>query len=192
MSQLLHSPISHDHLLRPLVVPRLISTGRLAPWRHRIAATRGLTFTATMRVIYRVHGYAADMRTNSAPARATRFTQRNILVFDVTDLPNRGPALNRHPPHLARRHAQLSIRALLCQQLRERARSPRHLAAFAGAQLNIMNLRAQRNIPNRQGISRQNVRVFAARNRLTYFQSHRSNDVTLLAIDISHQSNVGR
>ena len=55
-----------------------------------------------------------------------------------------------------------------------------------------MNLRAQRNVSNRQSISGQNVGIFSARDHPAYFQAHRSDDVTLLAIQVRNQRNIRR
>src|SRR6185436_11142492 len=107
MNQLLDSPISDDHLLRPLVLARLVTACRLAPGRHRIAAAGSLAFAAAMRVVHRVHRHAAYVRANALPTRSTSFTERNILVLNIADLAHRGPAFNRHAPHFARRHTQL-------------------------------------------------------------------------------------
>src|ERR1051326_2066456 len=49
MNQSLHSSISHDHFLRPLVVTRLIAARRLTPGCHRIATAGSLSFTTAVR-----------------------------------------------------------------------------------------------------------------------------------------------
>src|SRR5687767_5169410 len=107
--QLLNSPIPHNHFLSPLVVTRLVTAVRLPPGRHRIAAARGFSFTAAVRVIDRIHRDAAYMRSNSLPARATRFAERNVFVLDVADLSDSRATLDRHAPNFARRHAQLRV-----------------------------------------------------------------------------------
>src|SRR6185369_9260825 len=192
MIQLLDSPIPHNHLLRPLVMTRLVAARRLSPGRYRIAAAGSLAFTATMRMVYRVHRHTADVRTNSAPASTPGFAQRDVLVLDIANLPHRRAAFNRNAPHLTRRHTQLRVLAFLGEQLRERSGSPRHLSAFSGTQLDVVNLRAQRNVANRQSVSGKNIGIFTAGNHLADFQSDRGNDVALLAVDISNQSNARR
>src|SRR5271155_3002992 len=49
----------HDPLVGTLVVTGLVSAGRLAPWRYRMAAAARLALAAAVRVIHRIHGYAA-------------------------------------------------------------------------------------------------------------------------------------
>jgi hypothetical protein len=72
--QLFNSPISNNHLLCTLVVTRLISARRLAPWGHRISSAGSLSFAASMRVVHRIHRHAAHMWANAAPTGAAGFT----------------------------------------------------------------------------------------------------------------------
>src|SRR5690349_10668537 len=106
---LLDSPISHDHLLRALVVTRLITARRLTPGRHRITAAGSFSFTTAVRVIDRVHRDAAHVRTNSFPTRSTGLAQRNVFMLDIAHLAHSRAALNRHASNFPRRHAQLRV-----------------------------------------------------------------------------------
>src|SRR5690606_9707582 len=54
---------AHDELVGRLVGPCPHALGRLAPGRHRMTAARGAALAAAMRVIDRVHGHAAIVRT---------------------------------------------------------------------------------------------------------------------------------
>src|SRR3954471_9928994 len=89
-----HSSISDDHLLRSLVLARLVTACRLAPGRHRIAASGSLAFAAAMWVVHRVHRHAAYMWANALPTRSASFTERNILVLNITDLAHRRTTLD--------------------------------------------------------------------------------------------------
>src|ERR1700710_1640735 len=51
-----------NELVSRLIRTRLLALGRLAPWRHRMTATRGAAFAAAMRMVHRVHGDAAVVR----------------------------------------------------------------------------------------------------------------------------------
>src|SRR4051812_7759057 len=73
----------NDPLISPLVVPRFESTGRLSPRGYRMASTRGLTFTTTVRVIHRIHGDSAIVRLLAGPAGPARLAQRNVFVIDI-------------------------------------------------------------------------------------------------------------
>src|SRR6201991_3677431 len=66
-----------------LVRPRLLALGRLAPWRHRMTATRGAAFAAAVGMVDRVHGDAAVMRLAAEPAVAAGLADRNIHVIRI-------------------------------------------------------------------------------------------------------------
>src|SRR6266496_4294850 len=146
--QSLDSPISHNHLLSTLVPARLIAACWLSPGRYRISSAGRFAFASAMRMVYWIHGHTAHMRSDASPTCTSRFTQRNVLVLNVTDLAHRRSAFNRNSAHFTGRHTQLRVVAFLGQQLRERASRPRHLSAFARTQFDVVNLRAQRNVPN--------------------------------------------
>src|SRR5262245_20745459 len=107
MIQLLHSPISHDHFLSALVPASFVTAGRLSPGRYWIAPTGSLSFAATVRMIHRIHRHAANMRPNSFPTSTSRFTERNIFVFDIAHLTYGGATFDWYAPHFTGGHAQL-------------------------------------------------------------------------------------
>src|SRR5437588_8853682 len=113
-------------------------------------------------------------------------------MLDVAHLTDSRATLNRHAPNFAGRHAQLRIISFFGEQLRERPGGPRHLSALAGSQLDIMNLRTQRNIPNRQSVAGKNIGIFSAGDRFADFQTYRRDDVTLLAVNVSNECDVRR
>src|SRR5690242_13041078 len=153
MACLLRPAILQDHLLRALVAARLVTTSGLAPRRDRIAAARSLAFTTTVRMVHRVHRHAPDVRAQTLPARTAGLTERNVLVLDVADLAHRRFADERNTPHFTRWHTQLRVLAFLRDELRKRSCRTRHLPALAGTQLDVVNLRAERNIDQRQRVA---------------------------------------
>src|SRR4051812_41692279 len=102
VSELLLAAPAHDELIGPLVVPRLIATSRLAPRGYRMPSARSLSFTTTVRMIHRVHRNAPVMRTLAQPPRPSRLADRDVLVIDVADLPDRRHAILRDLARLAR------------------------------------------------------------------------------------------
>src|SRR6185369_7777633 len=150
------SPILQDHLLRALVAARLVTTRRLAPGRHRITSTGSLAFTAPVRVVNRVHRHATNLRTQTHPARTASLAERNVFMLDVADLAHRRSANERYTSHFTRRHTQLCVTAFLRHELREGSGGTRHLPALAGTKLDVVDLRAERDIDQRQGVARQN------------------------------------
>src|SRR5206468_163863 len=86
-------PRGHDEFRGGLVLARLLALGRLAPRGHRVAAAGGTAFAAAMRVIDRVHGDAAIVRTPTEPARAPGLADRGIHVIGVRHRANGGETL---------------------------------------------------------------------------------------------------
>src|SRR6266516_969699 len=78
----------HDELIGALVIARLVTQGRNAPQRHRVIPLHS-PFTATMRVIHRVHDDAADCRPDSHMPLAPCFSNRDVLMVEIADLTDR-------------------------------------------------------------------------------------------------------
>ena len=135
------SSIAQNHFLRPLITSRLVTARGLAPGRYWISTARSLALTTTMRMVYRVHRHAANMRPDSFPARATGLTVRNIFVLDVADLSDRRLANQRYASHFAGGHTQLGVTAFLCHELSKCAGGTSHLTTLARPQLDVVHLR---------------------------------------------------
>src|SRR6266568_8118846 len=116
--------IAQNHLLRALVMPRLITACRLAPGSYWISSARSLSFAAAVRVIHRIHRHAADLWPQAFPARPSGFPKRDILVLDIADLTDGCFANQRHATDLAGWHANLRVHPFLRDQLGESARRP--------------------------------------------------------------------
>ena len=65
---------------------------------------------AAKRMIDRVHGHATNLRPLAKPSVAARLADGNVLVLDIADLSDRGPALDvdHADTHDARRHQKAS------------------------------------------------------------------------------------
>src|SRR5688572_2323210 len=155
-------------------------------------AAGGLAFAAAERVIHRVHRDAAHVRPLAHPARAARLADRHVLVVDVADLAHRGEALDVDEPDLARRHLHRRIRAFLGDELYARSGRPRDLAALALLQLHVVDLRAERDVLERQAVARQDVHVRARHHRVADLEAERMQDVALLAVRVGHQRDARR
>ena len=129
----------HDEAIRALVVARLVALGRDAPRRHRVAAARGLAFTAAERVVDRVHRDAAHVRPLPEPAAAAGLADRHVLVIEVADLADRREALDVDLADLARRHLDRRVLAFLGHHLHARSGAARDLAALARPQLHVVH-----------------------------------------------------
>ena len=113
-------------------------------------------------------------------------------MLGVSNLSDGRHANHRHLANFARRHSQLCMIALFSDDLCKTTCGADHLAAFSGTQLNVMNLCTERDILDRQRVSRQNIGFFAAQDHRSDRQSERCENVTLFAIEIIDQGDVCR
>src|SRR5690606_7331231 len=74
---------AHDELVGRLVGPGLLALGRLAPGGHRMAAARGTSLAAAVRMVDRVHGDAAIVRATTQPARTAGLAEIDVAVVRV-------------------------------------------------------------------------------------------------------------
>src|SRR5215218_2165558 len=128
LPQPLFASALHDEPVRHLPVPRLVTLGRHAPRRDRMAAAGGLAFAAAERMVHRVHRDAAHVRLPAQPPSAAGLADRDVLVVDVADLADRRQAGRVDLANLARRHLHRGVLAVLGHQLHGGARAARDLA----------------------------------------------------------------
>src|SRR5262245_4638499 len=95
-----------DHAIGSLVVPGLEATRGLTPGGDRMAAARGATLAAAVRVIDRVHRDAAVVRLAAQMPGTPRLAERYVLVIEVAHLADRGLALYLHAPDFTRRELE--------------------------------------------------------------------------------------
>src|SRR5262249_19792100 len=130
---------AHDETVCALVVACLVAAGRLAPWRHRVAATRGLALTASVRMVHGIHSDATIHRTSSHPALASCFADGDVFVVQVSDLSNRRHAIDQYLAGLARRQLNQCILIFFGDKLSRASSRANHLCAFARPQLDVVN-----------------------------------------------------
>src|SRR5205823_12232678 len=184
---------SDDQLVGFLVLAaRALAERRDAPGRHRVAPALRLALAAAVGVVDRVHRRATYGRPLAPPAAPARLAARDVLVVDVADLPNGGAARERHPARLTRRQSQDAVALVLRDELHARAGRPRHLAALAGLQLDIVDECAGRDVRQRQRVPGLDV---CSRARFDYGadpQPSRSENVRLRAVRVVEQCDPGR
>src|SRR6185295_11781572 len=172
-------PSLNDEPVRVFPAARLVTLGRLAPRRHRVAAAGRLAL-------------AAAVRTLAEPAAAPRLADRHVLVIEVADLADRRQALDVDLANLARRHAHAGIVALARDELHRGAGAARNLAALARFQLDVVDLRAERDVLQRQAVARQDVDVGARDDGVAHLDAERLQDVALLAVRVRQQRDARR
>ena len=133
----------NDHLVAlSLLVARLVTERGLAPRGYRArTAYRGLALAAAVRMVVRVHNYAAHGRTDASVAGAACLAQVYVLLVYVGDLTYRSHAFNSYIANLAGRKSYLSELALFCHELSHVAGCTDELCAFAGMELDVVDER---------------------------------------------------
>ena len=151
---------------------------------------RALAFAAAVRVVAGVHNGTADRGFNSEIPRLTRFAEMNNLVFDVAYLSDSSSAFNGNESHFSGRHFQSRVSALFCHNLSRDSRRSRNLRASAGLKLDCVNYGTYGYIRKRESIARLNVRAGARKHFVTDVKTYGREDVSLLAVRISEQSDM--
>jgi hypothetical protein len=95
-------PSLHNVAVGTLVVARLLAKRWERPRRLRVIALH-FAFTATVRVIDRVHGHAANRWLDAPPPRAACLAERFIFMVEVADLADRRHAIQRKLANFAGR-----------------------------------------------------------------------------------------
>src|SRR5689334_5198139 len=144
---------AQDELVGRLVGPRLLALGRLAPGRNRMTATRGAAFAAAMRMVDRVHGHAAIVRTLAAPYGATGLAVIDVAVVGVRHGTHGGHAGTVHDALLARVEAQNRHALVAADKLGVTASRTGDLTALAWLQLDVVDDRANRHRGQRHRIA---------------------------------------
>jgi hypothetical protein len=108
---------SYDETVSSLVVSSLVTLAGQAPGRAGVPAARGSAFPTAHRVVDRIHGDSPDLWSATTPSRCTCFPKIDILMVGVPNLTHGGPTQDKDLSNLTRRHADLSIAALLGHEL---------------------------------------------------------------------------
>src|SRR4030065_647974 len=119
---------AHDHAAGALVATCAEALGRHTPWADRMTACSSLAFTATVRMVYRVHHYTAYSRTNTAPTHGTGLADRAQTMFGIAHFAQGRLAIDVHLAYLAGAQTQLSVAHFMRQQLDRSACRTRQLS----------------------------------------------------------------
>src|SRR5437899_548613 len=179
-----------DHAACALVLAGLVALGQHPPGAYRILPCRGLALAAAMRVVDRIHRDTAHCRPHPAPADASGLADRFQAVLLVADLADRGAAVDVHLTDLTRTQPQLRVAALSRKQLNRGAGGARKLCAPAGLHLDAVNRGADRDVPQRQGITRFDRRLHPGHELSAGSHTLGRNDVAALAVGIAKQGDV--
>src|SRR6185312_16648094 len=104
------------------------------------------------------HG-AAHRRPPATVPVATGLADHDVLVIHITDLAQRGHAIEVNQADFAGRHTHLGVRVRLRHELRRGTGGAAELPALARVKLDIVDLRTSRDVPQRQGVADANRRL---------------------------------
>src|SRR5690606_7793024 len=178
---------AHDELVGRLVRASALALRRLAPRGDRMTATRGATLTTTVRVVDRVHGDTAVVRTLAAPAGAARLTIVDVGVFRVGNSADRCEAGTVDDTLLTRVEAQDCRALVTTDQLSVCTSRTGNLTALARLHLDVMHDRTDRHRRKRHSVARLHVDALASHNLVTDSQTLRSQDIGQLTIIVLDQ-----
>src|SRR3989441_7704440 len=179
-----------DHAACALVLAGLVALGQPPPGAYGILPRRGLSLAAAVRVVDRIHRDAAHGGPHAAPADAPGLADRFEAVLLVANFADGGAAVDVHLTNLARTQPHLRVAALSRKQLDRGARSARELCAPAWLHLDAVNRRADRDIPQRQGIPRFDRRLYPGHELRAGSHTLGRDDVAALAVGVAEQGDV--
>src|SRR3954466_16285804 len=182
---LVGAPAAHDQGVTglPLARPAL----RLALRVDRGPAPGHAALTTTVRVVHRVHGDTTDGRALALPTHSAGLAPVDVRLLGVAHLADGGAAAHVDVADLARRHAQLGEPALTGDQLDAGTCGPGDLRAATGAELDGVNHRADRDVPERQVVAGLDVGRGAALDGVALLEPGRRDDVALLTVGVVQQ-----
>jgi hypothetical protein len=104
-------------------------------------------------MINRIHGHPSDMGPAPKPSCAAGFACGYVFVLHVSELTDRGPAIQKNHTHLPGRELDQCISILFGHQLGEGTGTSDDLPAAPDTQFDIVNVSAQRYIAQRQRVA---------------------------------------
>ena len=151
---------------------------------------RGLTFTAAVRVVTRVHDRTADCRADTLVTGLTGFTDLDGIMLNVTDLTDSRLAVEADDPDLTGGEADLSLTVFLSDELSENACRADELCALAGVKLDVVDKSTDRDICYRESVARLDVGGLTGVKDGTVGNSERSYDIALVAGFVLKQGDI--
>ena len=160
---------------------------RHAPRGAWMTATRRFPFPAAHWMIYRVHHNAPHLRPSAEPSFPPCLAEAQVLGIEVPNLADRGPAFQKNLPHLSGRKPHLGIARFLGHELAVSAGRTDQLTSPANLEFQIVDQGSQRNVIQRNGIPRFDVRLFAADDRIPHGNLGRGDNIPFFAVGIIQQ-----
>src|SRR5262245_31425267 len=103
-----------------------------------------------MGMVDRIHNDTTHRWTDSHMALTAGLADGHVFMIEISNLADRRHTFDVNQANFTRRQLYMCVTALFRYQLSCRTCAPRHLTAFAGPQLNVVNGCAERNILQRK------------------------------------------
>ena len=107
-------------------------------------ALPGLSLTAAVRMVDRIHDDSTNVWPTAEPSRAPRFADGNILMIEIADLPDGRHTGSQNSPHLPGLQSHLHIAFFAAHNLGKTAGAADQLPALARLQLDVVDRGPQR------------------------------------------------
>src|SRR5918993_1499654 len=136
LSLVLASTTATNNKLVALFVGAAGTAFRLTVRVDRVTSTGGLTFTTTVRVVNRVHGYTTDGRADALPAHTAGLAPVDVRLLSVAHFTDGCAAAHIDVADFAGGQTQLGETAFLGDELYRSASGAGHLGAATRTQFN--------------------------------------------------------
>ena len=149
--------------------------------------TGAAPFTATVRMIYRIHCHASNSGAQTSPTTSAGLTELASIVLPMAYFANRRSAIHMNLPPFTRTQTQCRVGTFPGSELSGSACSTNQLCPFSCFQFNAVHHGSDRNISKRQRVARLYRRLFSRRNAVTRSKTFGRKNVAALTICIQNQ-----
>src|SRR4051812_21301887 len=174
LSLVLASTAATNNKLVALFVRTAGTALGLAVRVNRVTSTGSLTFTTTVRVVNRVHGYTTDGRANALPAHTAGLAPVDVRLLGVADFADGCAAAHVNVADFTGGQTQLGEAAFLGNELYRSTCGTCHLGAATRTQFNCVDNGTNRDVAQRQVVARLDVSVGTSLDEVTLGQLVRS------------------
>ena len=112
-------------------------------------------------------------------------------MLDVSDLADRCAAGYGNETHFAAGHFERCVSALFRHELRGDSRRARDLAAPARLEFDVVYHRTDGDVFERKAVACLDIGIRAAHDRIAHVQAHGREDISLFAVGINEQRDIG-
>src|SRR4051812_40611007 len=165
---------------------------RVAPRAEEVLASAtglGAAFTTTVRVVDGVHAHAADGGADAEPAGAPGLAADDVHVFDVADLSDSGVARGKDLADLTGGELHQGVVAFHVGHDGSLAGGAGDLATLVRRELDVVNLRAERDLVQRQRVADLGLRFLTGHHLGADGEIGGREDVALLAVPVLDERN---